>query len=451
MSRGNLAWMLLVPAGVLTLVCVTLAAPEPDPDYKLVRTLVDVLATVDKNYVRKLTPEEKQKLVEDMLNGGLARLDPHSQYLNEQQVDAFDAVNLGEFGGIGVVMGYDVEKKCLVVESAVPGSPAYEAGLQPGDLILTVAGKPTAEMTTTTDARKLITGKPGTDVTMGVKRGAGTLPPADVTLTRATIETHVVEGYRRSEKNPTQWDYFPDPGKPIALIRVTGFNGKTNKDLKAAVDAAMKAGAKALILDLRENPGGLLHEAVEVSDLFLAGGTVVSTRSRDVPTRQWTAKDDGTDVEKPGSLPMAVLIDRGSASASEIVAAALHDNGRAVLVGERTYGKGSVQKVFELSDRKTGVKLTFEEWLTPSGQNLKRPPGAKYTEGFGVVPDAGCEVPWSEADMRAYALFRQWVDVVPGKPSVAPPRPATKPLPGLPAGYSDPAVLKAMDVLQKKL
>lgn len=401
MSRSNLAWLLGVPALFALCLGVTATAPPPDKDYQLVRRIVDVLAEVDKHYVRELTDAEKQKLVEDMINGGLERLDPYSEYFNVEHFKDFESQSEGQFGGIGVILGTDPKTLMLRVETPTPGTPAFEAGLQAGDLITKVDGKST-EGLTVLDARKLIKGKPDTPVTLSVifmdeRR------ERDVTLVRKLVEQHTVLGYARDAADPAKWDWFADKDAKIALIRLsTGFNDKTTKELKEALAAIDAAGAKALILDLRDNPGGLLGQAVSVSDLFLPEDNVVGTKDRRENTHYRKAKTDKTVWENAAERPMAVLVNRGSASASEIVAAALQDNKRAIVVGERSFGKGSVQKVYPFEDRQTAVKLTAEEWLRPNGKSIHRFPDAKPTDPWGVDPDPGFEVKLTLDEQRDY-------------------------------------------------
>ncbi|HEV3028365.1 MAG TPA: S41 family peptidase, partial [Planctomycetota bacterium] len=404
-----------------------------------------------KNFYRPLTDEEKRKLVENMLNGGLSQLDPYSAYLNERDLGLFESHNQGEFDGVGILMDDSPKNKYLTVRSPMPGGPAYEAGIQPGDVILKVARTSTEGMTIE-KARELITGKSGTQVKLLVRKGAGTLEPEEVVLTRAKIAMPVVEGYNRDPANPAAWDYFPDKEHQIALVRLTGFTEKTSKPLKAVLDQIDRDGAKALVFDLRDNPGGILHEAVEVGDLFLASGTIVSTQDRIGGGRSWAAKDDKSVWERPKDRPIAVLIDHLSASASEIVAAALQDNHRAVLVGERTFGKGSVQKLFDLSDKKSALKLTFEVWLTPNGKKIHRPPDGKEIDDWGVFPSPGFDVKLSDDDWKKYVAFKRGLDTIEGKPGVAPPPKGQPAKAAGPAeGYKDPALEKALEHLRKEL
>lgn len=448
MSRMNLAWLVVVPVLVLSGLVVASTAPEPDADYKLVRTMVDVLAEVDKSYVRELTPDEKRKMVEAMINGGLEKLDPHSQYFSADEFTQFVTQTDGQFGGIGVMILKDPKTGILKVESPLPGTPAYEAGIQAGDLIVKVNSELTDKMTSE-DLRAQIKGKPGTPVTLTLLR-EGTAKPIDVTLDRAMIEIHPVKGFARNPADPLKWDWLADPDQKIALIRLTTFSEKSDKELRDAVAQAEAAGARALILDLRDNPGGLLTQAVAVADLFLAGGPVVSTATKRGPggaldpKRTLTAQADGTVFGPAADKPMAVLVNRQSASAAEIVAAALQDHKRAVLVGERSYGKGSVQKVFPLSGL-AAVKLTTEVWLTPNGKNIHKWPDAKETDEWGVRPDAGLEVKLTDAQRVEYIQHVVGLDKIRGKPG---PTPAAAPAK---SDYRDPVVDKAVEYLRGKL
>ncbi|HET6573013.1 MAG TPA: S41 family peptidase [Fimbriiglobus sp.] len=433
MSRWNLVWLLVVPAAVALGLAVTASAPPPDKEYQLVRSIVDVLAEVDKNYVRELSEQEKKKLVEDMINGGLSRLDPYSEYFNAEELTAFETLSEGEFGGVGIMLALDAKVPYLKVETPMPGTPAYAAGVQANDLILKVDGKSTENMTIA-EARKLITGKAGTQVTLTV-RHEGADKPTDVTLTRAVIEIHPVLGVARDPADPTKWDFMLDKENKIALVRLIGFNEKSDKELRAAVEQAEAAGAKALILDLRDNGGGLLGQAVAIADLFLDDGVIVGTKDRNGGGRSWSAKPGDTVF---AGKPMAVLINGGSASASEIVAAALQDHHRAAAIGQRSYGKGSVQKVFVLPGGKAAVKLTSETWLTPTGKTINRSPTAKESDDWGVRPDPGLEVTITPEQRRAYVNHWRQVDTI--KKAKPPEKP-----------YQDPVVEKALEYLRGKL
>ncbi len=470
MPLRNVAWLLIVPAIVAVGLAVSYSAPAPDKDYQRVRQVVDVMAEVDAHFYRKLTDEEWQQFVEDMINGGLRRLDPHSEYMNAEQLKRFDTDNQGSFGGVGIILAIDPTTKFLKVDHPMPGTPAYAAGIIADDLIVKIEDLSTDQLKGDTpqkkveEAGKLIKGKPGTKVTLTIRRAGRNPTDEAVELTRGQIPQHPVSGVRRRPDDPTRWEWFVDKANGIALVRVATFSELTTPELRAAVEEIEKEGGKALILDLRENPGGLLNQAIDMANLFLPeGAPIVGTRGRDPErTRDFKAKKD---VEIFKSRPIVVLINGGehggSASASEIVAAALQDNGRATIVGERSYGKGSVQKLLELraGPDRAAVKLTTETYWRPSGKNMDRKLAKKDgSDEWGVRPDV--EVIMTDAErfrMNVEALKATWSA---GKPSVVgpnpPPTPTPKGLDGKPLiddskPFEDRHQSAAIEVLKKKL
>ncbi len=466
MPLRNLAWMLIVPAFVALGLAISYSAPPPDKDYRLVRQVVDVLAEVDAHFYRKLSDEEKQKLVEDMINGGLHKLDPHSEYLNATQLTQFEADAQGSFGGVGIVLTLDPTTKFLKVDHPMPGTPAYDREIIAGDLIVKVNGEST-EGVTVAESRKLIMGEPGTKVTLTTRRAGRNPTDENVELTRGHIPQHPVSGVRRKTDDPTKWEWFVDKPNGIALVRIAGFNELTTKELKAAIEEIEKDGGKALILDLRENPGGLLNQAIDVSNLFLTEGQpIVSTRGRDAERERVFKAEKGKAMFEPAAQrPVVVLVNDGSASASEIVAAALQDNKRATIIGERSYGKGSVQKLLRLQfgDEKAAVKLTTETYWRPNGENMDRRLAPQLApkdkpDQWGVRPDI--EVPTTKEErLRADVelLKTQWVA---GKPSAVGPNPPVAPTPkgldGKPVvddskPFVDKPLNAAVEALKKKL
>ncbi len=454
MSQRNLAWLIVVPMAVLFTGVLTYTAPPPEQDYKMVRTVVDVLAEVDKSYYRELTAEEKKKLVEDMINGGLRKLDPYAEYFNEEQLKQFTQETRGTFGGIGAYLDIDPTTGLLKIASPMFDSPASEKDLRPDDLIVKINGESTEGLTVPAASGK-IKGEPGTDVTLTITR-AGVKEPFDVTLTRRIMQTHPVKGFRRDPDQKGKWDYTADTESKIAVIRLEEFNETSGKEVEAAVKEVVADGAKGLVLDLRGNPGGLLRVAEQIADLFLAEGKIVLTRDRHDHGRDAKAKNDGAVWEDAGKLPMAVLINGNSASASEIVAAALQDNGRAVIVGERSFGKGCVQRSIESPDGKTALKLTTEIWLTPNGRHIHRLPNAKPEDEWGVKPDAGFEVKVTEDQFIQYLLHLREAELMRKMPVADPPKekdpPKPKPgeLPKLDPTFKDPVMEKALEHLRGK-
>jgi carboxyl-terminal processing protease len=419
MSRWNLAWILGIAAvGVLAL-AVTQSAPlrAKDKDYDLVRLFVDVLDEVEHKYVRELDEDSKRKLVEDMVNGGLERLDPHSSYINPKKFKQFTKDSRGKFGGVGIQVSTDRQSGVLSVISPLVGTPAYEAGILAGDLILKIDGKSTENMPVT-EAVDLIQGEPGQRVTLTVLH-EGSKEPVDLEMTRAMIHVQSVLGDSRRPDNAEEWDFMIDKENKIGYIRLNTFSETAAEELRKAVLELQKDGVRGLVLDLRNNPGGLLKEAVEVSNLFLPEGRIVSTRGRTGQEETYDAEEKGTLLLPAKDFPMVVLINKYSASASEIVAAALQDHKRAVIVGERSYGKGSVQNVIRMENGQSALKLTTASYWRPSGKNIHRFPDSKDSDEWGVKPDAGFEVTMKDEERLAFVLNRRDRDVIRGKGGLA--------------------------------
>src|SRR5579883_435211 len=392
MSRRNLYWLLGIVAVSLLGITVSYSAPtrEKDKDYELVRLVVDVLHEVRERYVVDIDEERERKLVEDMINGGLERLDPHSAYISPREYKHFEKQSEGKFGGVGIQVGLDRLTRQLSVISPMPGTPAYEAGILAGDLIIKIDGKATENMRMA-EAVDLIQGDPGQKVTLTVLH-EGAKEPVDVAITRDIIEVASALGDQRKTDNLRTWDFMLDKDNKIGYIRLINFSKTASKEMREAIEELQRQDVRGLVLDLRNNPGGLLKEAREVSDLFLTEGRIVSTKGRNHKEETYDAKPEGTLLMPAEKYPMAVLVNKYSASASEIVAAALQDHGRAVIVGERTYGKGSVQNIIEMhegSDR-SALKLTTASYWRPSGKNIHRFPDSKDSDDWGVRPtDSG--------------------------------------------------------------
>src|SRR5262245_25812422 len=421
MSRSTAVWLIGIPLVVLLGLAISYSAPplrERDQHYELVKLVVDVLSEVDQDYVRELDPIARRKLVEDMINGGLERLDQHSGFMNAQEFKQFERKSRGKFGGIGIQVMLDRLTGNLVVTTLIAGSPAYDAGILAGDQILKVDGQ-SLDSVRSSEVLELIQGEPGTSVSLTVLH-PGETRPVDITVGRAIIEFETVVGDRRKPDNPRDWEYIVDPEKKIAYVRLIEFDEPTAATLKSVLERLDSDGVRGLVLDLRGNPGGLLTSAVEVADFFLTEGAIVSTRGRRQQERVYTAKATGTLFEPPDQHPIAVLVDRTSASASEIVAAALQDHNRAVIVGERSYGKGSVQNIFAMEDQTTALKLTTQSYWRPNGKNIHRFPDSKESDDWGVRPSPGLEVPMDDEERLAYMHWRSDRDVVRGRSSPAP-------------------------------
>ncbi|MGH7224320.1 MAG: S41 family peptidase [Gemmataceae bacterium] len=390
MSRRNLYWLLGIAAVSLLGITVSYSAPtrEKDKDYELVRLVVDVLHEVRERYVVDIDPQRERKLVEDMINGGLERLDPHSAYITPREYKQFEKQSEGKFGGVGIQVGFDRQNRGqLTVISPMPGTPAYEAGVLAGDLIVKIDGKSTENLRMT-EAVDLIQGEPGQAVTLTVLH-ENAKEPVDLAITRAIIEVPSVLGDRRKADNLRAWDFMLDKQNKIGYVRLTNFSKTASKEVREAVEELQREDARGLILDLRNNPGGLLKEAREVSDLFLTEGRIVSTKGRNHKEEVYDARPAGTLMLPAEKYPIVVLVNKYSASASEIVSAALQDHKRAVIIGERTYGKGSVQNIIEMHQGKdrSALKLTTASYWRPSGKNIHRFPDSKDSDDWGVRPN----------------------------------------------------------------
>lgn len=381
-------------------------APEED-EYELQRLLIDTIDQVQRNYVRRIS---RRKLIEAAIRGILSELDPYSNYIPPEEMSRFRESVEHEFGGIGIQV--TMRDGQLIVTTPLVGTPAYRAGIIAGDRIVEIDGQSTAGMTLDQAIARL-KGKEGTPVTLTVVHPARP-GRRTVTLVRQVIHVPTVLGHHR--KSDHSWEFFLDAPSRIAYVQVTVFSRDTAEELRKVLQSLVQEGMKALILDLRFNPGGLLSSAVEVSDLFVAEGRIVSTAGRNVAERVWNAHKEGTFT----GFPMVVLVNRYTASASEIVAACLQDHKRAIIVGERTWGKGSVQNVIPLEERSDGggkpgstaralsaLKLTTAGYRRPSGKNIDRAPGAKETDDWGVRPDPGFEVRLSDREMLSLVAAQQ--------------------------------------------
>lgn len=405
MSRRRRIYLALAAAAVLSPLCwwagaQSRAAKPKDEMLELYGLFVDAVEKVEANYVR---PVNRKELLESALEGMLQHLDQHSSYINMGEWQQFRKQIEGKFGGIGIQVGIDDEAGRLRVIAPMVGTPAYEAGILAGDLILEIDGHSTEGMTSD-KAVETLTGRPGTDVELSVLH-EGAEQPTSIKLTRAVIEVPSVLGEHRQKDGG--WDFMLDKDKKIGYIRITNFIQSTGEDVRKALESLREQDAKALVLDLRDDPGGLLTAAVEVADLFLENGDIVSTKGRNTIPKSYVAQKDSPYED----LPMAVLINQNSASASEIVAAALQDHKRATVVGHRSYGKGSVQNILELEDGNSVLKLTVASYHRPSGENIHRFRDAKSTDKWGVSPDAGMEVKLTPREYRDWFIARRARDL----------------------------------------
>lgn len=399
MKRLQIEWIiLLVLIGVFIGKMPQVLALNDDA-YSFFDTLVDVRTEIDRHYVEE---PDREKMLESAVQGMIGALDdPYTTYFSPEDLASFDKQTRGTFSGIGAEI--TTENGHLEIASPLEDSPAFNAGLMAGDVILEIDGKPTDGLSTT-EAVKRITGPEGSTVTLKVRHATG--ETVEVAIVRARIQIQTVKGFKRDAEH--HWDFMLDDAHKIGYVRMTQFSDPTADALAAAIDDLKAKGFKGLILDLRFNPGGLLDQAIKTSDMFIDEGRIVSTKGRNSPERTWDAQAEGT-VE---DFPMVVLVNEFSASASEILSGALKDNDRAVIVGTRSFGKGSVQQVIALQSGKAAVKVTTAHYYLPSGRNLHRREGA---DTWGVDPSDGYYVPMDADTIAAMNKARRAADIINGE------------------------------------
>ncbi|MFW6292351.1 MAG: S41 family peptidase, partial [Spirochaetota bacterium] len=340
-----------------------------------------VMKFIEQNYVEEVDPDE---LLDGALRGMFESLDdPYSVYYDEQEMRDLSDVTTGEFGGVGMTITKQVveddsdDPAFVEVVSPIEGTPAYGAGVRPGDLIVGIRDAEAEEFQSTEDltldqAVNMIRGAPGTSVTLRIRRGARA--EFEVTMERDIIEYPTVK-------------YATIP-EDIGYLRITNFTPKTVERVQEALDSFEAEGYESMIIDVRSNPGGLLAAVVDIADLFFERGTIVGTAGRSPRENERITATGGTQI--PDDLPVVVLIDQGSASASEILAGTLQDRDRAFLIGDTTFGKGSVQQVRQIGEG--GFRLTMSKYYLPSG---------RFIDEVGVDPDLVVEPPELDDEQAA--------------------------------------------------
>ena len=348
-----------------------------DHKVKDVMRFFGALRFIETQYVRDV---DYTKLIDGAIAGMVKTLDdPHSIYLDQQMYELMRSHTEGSFGGVGIVMGFKDNK--ITVISVMEGTPSETAGIKTGDEIIAVDGTPTTEIEPEGVALR-IRGAVDTDVTLRIHRAGE--EDKDYIVRRATIQVHTVAG-----------QMLPDTGG-IGYIRIASFSERTAEEFREAYRALESEGVKGMIIDLRENPGGLVTSCVEVANMLVPKGPVVSVVQRD------GTKEEYDSELAEAKYPLVVLIDGNSASASEILAGALQDTGAATLVGEKSYGKGSVQVVLPLYDD-DALKLTIAKYYTPSGRSI---------DGTGIEPDVAVTL---QGDDTADEQLLKAIDVMKGK------------------------------------
>ncbi len=370
-------------------------------EYKFLDPLIEAKHIISKEFVEE---PNLDKLQEGAIKGMVEALDdPYTVYVPPSEKAEFNKELLGEYVGIGASV--NVVEGWLTIVSPLEDSPAFRVGLMAEDRVLEINGTSTHNLPVDKCVEMLL-GEPGTKVQLLVERKGARIP---FEIERAPIKTRAVKGYHRADADAESWMYLIDPSRRIAYVRLTQFTPKCSEEIAAALLSvgADQGQLRGLVLDLRFNPGGLLNEAAEIADLFLKSGTIVSTKGRAFPEEVATAVEQGTLPE----FPIAVLLNSSSASASEVLAGALAENHRAIIVGTRSFGKGSVQTVRRIPSNGGELKITGQGYYLPSGRSISRKDDSPT---WGVDPSEGFYVPMSDPELIAMLEVRRKQEILRG-------------------------------------
>jgi carboxyl-terminal processing protease len=401
MPRRNLWCLFLV--GVCSVVCF-----QKVPGSRHSRVLAEAMDHVARNFY---LPADELNLFEGAMTGMIARLgDEHSKYIQAAKKQDFEHELNQEIEGIGIYPAIDPKTKSCLVLTSLPGGPAFAAGVRAGDLIEKIEGQSTQGLSLG-DAVQRIRGKPGTPVTLTI-RHPGADHAIDLSIVRQVTRTDSVEG--ESRRADGQWNYLLPGDRRIGYLRITGFVGEeaeeksTVADVRAALTKLQSEKIRGLVLDLRDNLGGSLRSAKDICDMLVPQGEIVTTRGRDGQIlRAYRASGKAAFT----GFPIAVLVNRSSASAAEILAACLQDNSRAIVVGERSYGKGTVQEVVDMGHPFGEMKLTIATYWRPSGQNINRPKEDAKNDPknttWGVSPNEGFEVAVGDEERQRLVIWQR--------------------------------------------
>jgi len=418
MPRRNL--YLLLAVAVVSLVCYQKAQKN-----RYAQIIGDVMDEVERRYVE---PVQGSELFSRAVEGMLGHLDEYSGYLSPQSSTDLEETLTQQFGGIGVHITIDPQTRQWIVLSPIMGSPAYEAGIRAGDQIVQIDGQSTLSMPAR-EVHERIRGKPGDPVVLTILH-ADDPTPREIKLVRTVIHVPSVLGDTRHSDG--KWNFWLTGHQRIGYVRIETFGEKTAAELEEVLKQLTAHPLRGLILDLRNDPGGLLDQAVEVCRLLVDSGVIVTTRGRGGQIRATYSAQPQHAVF--AGFPMAVLVNKSTASASEIVAACLQDHGRAVIIGQRTWGKGVIQEVIPLGQGRGSIRLTTSSYWRPSGRNIQRTRTATDKDDWGVLPDKGYEVVMSEEEQDRWFEWRKARDS--GRP-VAEAQPPAKA-----AGKAEPAAAK---------
>jgi len=385
-------FLVIFAVAIISFACYSVTAKN-----RYANLFAEVLEIVNKEALAGASEEE---LFTGAMDGMLRNLDEHCSFISDSGFREFKEDLKQEIGGVGIFVGMDPKSRTLMVLAPMPNTPAYESGIQAGDLIVSIAGEPTLDKAQWDVIQKL-RGPVGETVDLEILRGENVLFK---TLTRAKIPIESAHGdYRKPDGN---WNFFLKDHPNVAYIRLSQFGEMTGGEMKSALQS-LPSNVEGLILDLRANPGGLLDIAVEICDMFLeADLPIVRIKGRDkLLIREYTST---AGTELLADLPVCILVDRYSASASEIVSGCLQDHKRAVLIGEQSYGKGTVQDIIPIQYNKSLLKLTTSSYWRPSDKQIDRnDPESQKSKVWGVQPSQGFAIEMSDDEIIENIKHRQ--------------------------------------------
>jgi carboxyl-terminal processing protease len=429
MPRQNLLILLAVAA--VSFVCYQRAARN-----RYAQSLTKAMNIVTENYIDEVEP---RVLFEGAIDGMIGQLDPYSAYTSPKEFALFQQTMDGEFAGIGILVDVDPASQRLMVLDALVGKPAYLKGIRAGDILVEIDGRDTKGLRAG-EAVSEIRGQPGSKVKLLVQH-AGQAEPMPCEIERASIPLESVLGDGRADDG--SWRFRLANRPEIGYIRIVNFGERTGEEFRDAVRTFRQEPIDGMIIDLRYNAGGLLTGATEICDSLLDEGLIVTTLGRNnVLMERYEAKR-GTDL--PPALPIVVLVDRLSASASEIVAACLQDHRRAAIVGQRTWGKGTVQNVVLLEGGRSAIRLTVGSYHRPSGQEIHKWKDAKESDPWGVRPDPGLDVLMTNHENELVVAARRKRDLVPWTELLKAPPASAPPSSSSSSGDSTPVPIAAPD------
>ena len=401
------------PLAISALDALTREFPDKDQllaivEQQMPQVLNEIVQQIERNYIAEV---DRGELIETALRAIVGKLDARGAFLRTNDMEFLSTNELREMNvqldqkitGVGAVLGADANG--IFVQTPMAGSPAQDAGLRAGDRVVAIDGKEVPNMA---KAVEWMRGPVGTTVRLGIRRSDWE-QAREFIITRNTIRLASVRGDR--PRPDGTWEFMLDDAKKIGYIRLSYIGKQSPQEMEDALDDLKARGMKALVFDLRGAPGGMLDGAVAISDLFVESGRIVTVKSRKEETA-YDAKAEGTFT----GFPIALLVNHHTASAAEIIAAALQDHGRAVVIGERTYGQGIVRSIFQLKSGVGAVKLPIAAYYRPSGKSVNRYPDSKETDDWGVSPDAGYDISVSDEEWRRYLQARNARDLSPEPP-----------------------------------